>query len=262
MRESMFGMKFVGICLFSFAVSNVSSAHNVDLDQIKNFKIEPPHSSTMVRLSNMWATYYYVPIFPIKGEGFPLLSSAGRKLGPFLARDEWCSAALEGTVAIEYSASKTVVYNYAGTGSWLQVECGAYYKFKKSGKVRFRLAKGPYGDGAKGFILYPYRTVAVRNIPYGSVVYIPEARGIVIPLKNGREFIHDGYFFAADTGGGLRINQIDIFQGVEKSTGLSRIIKNSRRNRLKIYIVKSEPTRKALNKAHQMLSTDLTWGDF
>ena len=61
----------------------------------------------------------------------------------------------------------------------------------------------------------PYRSIAVDpdTIPFGSVVYIPSARGTELPDNLGE---HDGFFFAADRGGAIKRNHIDVFVGIGK----------------------------------------------
>jgi 3D (Asp-Asp-Asp) domain-containing protein len=71
----------------------------------------------------------------------------------------------------------------------------------------------PYGLGEKDQKLIPYHTIAVdpRVIPLGTVVYIPEVEGIRLPTGE----IHNGFFFAHDTGSAIQGGRIDIFVGFE-----------------------------------------------
>jgi len=71
-------------------------------------------------------------------------------------------------------------------------------------------------------VLVPYRTMAVDpgTIPFGSVIYVPAARGRPIRLPNGEYRIHDGYFFAADRGGAIRGNHVDVFSGGDRDSAL------------------------------------------
>ncbi len=90
--------------------------------------------------------------------------------------------------------------------------------------IRYRVAYGAeYGlgaanaentSGAEPYKLIPYRSVAVdpEQIPLGSVLYIPKARGIQLPW--GEE--HDGYFLAHDVGGAITTQRIDLFVGTEE----------------------------------------------
>lgn len=71
-----------------------------------------------------------------------------------------------------------------------------------------------WGIGGSGLALEPFRSVAVdpARIKLGSLLYIPALDGLRMP---GREpvggFVHDGCVIAADTGGGIRGAQIDLF---------------------------------------------------
>lgn len=79
---------------------------------------------------------------------------------------------------------------------------------------RFELVKTPWGLGAKGESLEPFRSIAVdpKVIPLGTKILIPEAAGALLPDGS----IHDGIFVAADTGGAIKGQHIDLFCGLER----------------------------------------------
>jgi 3D (Asp-Asp-Asp) domain-containing protein len=79
------------------------------------------------------------------------------------------------------------------------------------GNIRYAVVDAPYGIGAMGVPLIPFRSVAVdrRRIPLGSLLYIPAARGILLP---GGE-VHDGVFFATDVGSAITGYHLDFFLG-------------------------------------------------
>src|SRR5262249_30756408 len=122
-------------------------------------------------------------------------------------------------------------YNYAGQGATEQLDCSQFFPhshpsaIRGTNRVRFEISKGPYGEGAAGFILVPYRTVAVDPsiIQIGSVIYVPDARGTSLQLSSGKRAAHDGYFFAADTGGVIKETHIDVFLGISSSNPFSLI---------------------------------------
>jgi 3D (Asp-Asp-Asp) domain-containing protein len=164
----------------------------------------------------LWATFYSVPRVHATGSGgHALLDSAGNTLGPSLSARDFCDAAMEGTVQIKHSG-RWRTYNYAGTGPSEQVDCSDRYpRHRAIGRSRFRVSNKPFGEGALGGRLIPFRTIAVdpRLIPYGTVLFIPSARGASITLPTGEKRTHDGYFFAADTGGAVKGSHIDVFLG-------------------------------------------------
>jgi 3D (Asp-Asp-Asp) domain-containing protein len=67
----------------------------------------------------------------------------------------------------------------------------------------------PYGYGLQDFALKPFHSVAVDPtvIPIPSRVYIPAAKGAVLPDGT----IHDGYFEAVDIGDAIQNQRVDVF---------------------------------------------------
>ncbi|MBL6990547.1 MAG: hypothetical protein ISR65_12250 [Bacteriovoracaceae bacterium] len=201
----------------------------VDLQDITDeFDIAAPTSDQISRNLSLWATYYYLPRYESRDFGIPLRDLQGDSLGPMLTNREWCMAAMEGSVNITMGDNEPVTYNYAGTSSGYEVNCSAYFSHNVS-RTKFRHALGPYGDGIGQYKLVPYRTIAVdkNNIAYGSVVYIPAARGTVITLPNGSNVTHDGYFFAGDTGGVIKNSHIDVFIGISTQNPFSWVTSSS-----------------------------------
>jgi 3D (Asp-Asp-Asp) domain-containing protein len=83
-----------------------------------------------------------------------------------------------------------------------------------NGEQRYSVVKNaPYGLGEKDRRLIPYHTIAVdpQVIPLGTIVYIPDVDGIRLPTGE----VHNGYFFAHDTGSAIKGDRIDIFVGFE-----------------------------------------------
>ena len=201
---------------------------------------------------SLWATYYDLPeVVSVEG-GQPLRDLDGRELGPRLAPAAWCDAALEGSVTVLEEDGPTT-YNYAGTGPNVELDCRFFAPaFPAIGRTRFRPARGPFGDGVRDWILVPYRTIAVdrRTVPYGSVVYIPDARGTEVVLPSGEARVHDGYFYAADTGGAIKGNHIDVYIG-PRETNPFGFVGNRRSATFPAYVV-SEPGAEAiLERAHR-----------
>jgi len=212
-----------------------------------------PHDNEIVDVMSLWATYYRIPIVPDAGyDGIPLLDISGRDLEYSLSPNDWCHAALEGSVRVIKKDGLGTVFNFSGTRqNRLQVDCVPYVGLSDLGYSRFYRAKGPFGDGVNGYLLRPYRTLAVDPsvIPYGSVLYIPSARGTQITLSDGASIIHDGYFFAADTGGAINGNHIDVFIGSADANPL-RFVKSAKSGSFKAYLIENEEIRDALKKMH------------
>lgn len=193
----------------------------------ESFDITEPTTSDLGSSLKLWATFYNVHTARNISGGNPLLNLAGSSLGHTLSDKDWCNAAMEGTVRV-LDASDNVVgtYNFAGRGSTEQVNCSRFFPsltpsvIKGTNSTRFKVSRGSYGEGTNGFILIPFRTIAVDRtfIPIGSVVYISEARGKTFILPSGGSATHDGYFFAADVGGAIKDNHIDVFLGTSTTS--------------------------------------------
>lgn len=199
--------------------------------------------------ANLWATYYYTPRLYHVADGFDLLQLNNSPLGPRLSKRGWCQAAMEGSVQI-YFNEKWTTFNYAGVGATVQVDCSDYYDHPV-GRTRYKLARGEFGDGVRNFILRPFRTIAVDPdvIPYGRVIYIPQARGLSFTLPDGTTRKHDGYFFAGDTGGLIKRKHIDVFLGIETRSPFPWITSRSS-SRIPYEIVNDATLSDAFYKLH------------
>jgi len=83
---------------------------------------------------------------------------------------------------------------------------------------RFQLLpKNCLGITKSGYRVIPYHTLAVnpREMPYGNVYYIPKTRGIRLPDGT----LHDGFWFAHDTGSAFRSSNHRIDLYVKNKTG-------------------------------------------
>lgn len=177
----------------------------------------------------LWATNYYTPVYYSDDGGVPLkkknespIQYKGQTVS--LPHRRWCMAAMEGSVSIRMADGTTKTYNYSGVGS-MQTDCTGYFRgrHRATGRVKFMEVDNAWGYGVRRYSLIPYRTIAVdpKVIPYGSVVFIPEAVGQEITLADGTTFTHDGYFFAADTGGAIKNRHIDVFTGNNRNPEFS-----------------------------------------
>ncbi|MFW5739510.1 MAG: 3D domain-containing protein [Myxococcota bacterium] len=74
----------------------------------------------------------------------------------------------------------------------------------------------PWGRGAAGKPITPFRTIAVDSkvIPLGTAVYIPAYTSL--PMPDGT--VHDGCFLAEDRGLKVVGHKVDVFTGSEAAT--------------------------------------------
>lgn len=174
-----------------------------------NFALPPPQRLSPPK--TLWATWYWTPTYS-STQGIPLLDEHEKPLGPALPPESFCRAAVEGATRINGQ-----VYTFAGIGPRKETNCAPYWPtMTQAPYVRFAPSDSPYGEGVGDYYLVPYRSVAVdeSQIPIGTVLYIPAARGCPLTLPDGRQVRHDGYFFAADDGYGIRGSHIDVFIGL------------------------------------------------
>lgn len=201
------------------------------------FNLPEPSALALSAPTTLWSTYYYTHraanVAPTAPNTYPLLDRDGNSLGITLSHRDWCAAALQGSVQIVNGQQILGTYNFAGRGDKAQVDCAPFYPtlrtLEATNRVRFRPSSTLYGEGAGLHGLVPYRSIAVdkTQIPLGSVLYIPEARGTVVTLPSGQQAVHDGYFFAADVGAAIKGNQIDTFIGVAERNPFRYVRSNS-----------------------------------
>jgi 3D (Asp-Asp-Asp) domain-containing protein len=211
----------------------------------------------------LWATHYYVHQAQAAApgtSGVPLLDQAGRVLSRPISAKDWCGAAIEGTVQVPGPDGSPRTLNYAGTGNAPQVDCASATGINPNakpwilatGRSHFSAARGPFGDGVAGYQLVPFRTVAVdrKTLPYGTVIFVPAARGVAIQLPDGRKLAHDGYFFAGDTGGAIQGTHIDVFCGVQAGNCFPGFVKSQASTGFAAQVVADEAIAQALRSAH------------
>ncbi|MFT6067821.1 MAG: 3D (Asp-Asp-Asp) domain-containing protein [Bacteriovoracaceae bacterium] len=216
-------------------------------------------TSDLASPEKLWATNYYTELRSNNSYGQLFrdrsespLEVEGEKVG--LSDKFFCYAAMEGSVALKFKSGKTVTFNYNGRGR-RQLDCSIYFggRFGSSGEVKFKVAYSKWGEGEqeRGYALVPYRTIAVdsRVIPFGSVIYIPKARGTKIKLPTGETFKHDGYFFAGDHGGAIKGNHIDVFTGNFKKHPFPWIRSSSSKT-FSSYLVRDKKIIEGMTKIH------------
>lgn len=221
----------------------------------------PPPSIGGLPKLDLWATYYYIhSAEAIAGNraGVNLLGASNADLGIRLTEKDYCLGAIEGTILVRKRDGSAVCLNYLDhKAPSLQCDC---QKFAPSvspnvGKTRFRLARGPFGDGAGDYFLVPYRSIAVDKtvFPLGTVLYVPDARGQRVVLPDGEEWLHDGYFFAADVGGAIQGSHIDVFQGTLASKPFAPFITSTPRHGFPAYKIEDAVVVAELTRRHKEL---------
>ena len=235
-----FHMKLLCLTFLFFTSFSGFSQHKLD-----SFQLEVPELGAAIHY-DIWATEYYAHVTKNGGD-IPCLTVDGDTLGLYSDSCNFCTACLEGTVILEDSTGKKHVLNYAGRADDALINCRTCSQFANSslrveswGSVRWKRSSN-FGEGVKGFALVPYRTIAVdpRYIPYGTVLYIPEAKGALFTDSNGTTMIHDGYFFAGDTGGAIKEWHIDVFTGVDASHPFA-FVKSTPKYVVKAYVINNE----------------------
>lgn len=209
----------------------------------------------------LWATQYFVPSVNAVASGEPLINDDGEPLGPKLSARDWCNAAIEGTVAVRTVDGENKLFNFAGRGQTPQVDCrvvlGSPQLSTAINFTRFNLAKGPFGDGVRDLFLVPFRSIAIdkhqlNGLKFETAIYIPKARGLELTLPSGAKAIHDGYFFAADTGGMIKGNHIDVFTGIlpPAKNPFASFVKSTSSATFEAFLVSDATITAALKKMH------------
>lgn len=228
--------------------------------QQDSFSLPSPQVANARKL-RLWATHYYLyPAMPATPGGIPFLDSNGTPLTDPVSPRNWCNGAIEGSIRATKDGQVRTI-NFAGTKSTSQVNCAQVLSINPSqkpwivstGKSFFAPAKGNWGDGVNGFRLVPFRSAAVDKgtIPYGSVIFVPSLRGLRLQLSTGQSVVHDGFLFAADTGGAIQGNHIDIFCGATVNNCMPSIIKSNSSKAFDAFIIESSELSAQLKKLHQ-----------
>jgi len=241
----------LSLFLFISCASAKNFADARDPLEKDTFSFHEPTRNDISEKITLWGTYYYLPQIKDDTGEIPLRDMKSMELGPRLSKKDWCSSAMEGSVLIVDRAGVGKTYNYAGVTSTDLVDCSSIFKFDVS-KTKFREAHGLYGDGLDDYILSPYRTLATdgSKIAPGTVLYVPQARGAKIVLTNGRVIIHDGYFFAADKGGAIKDNHIDVFIGINQTAPFFPWIKSNQTKTFEAYIISDKKIISDLSDLH------------
>jgi 3D (Asp-Asp-Asp) domain-containing protein len=234
-----------------------------------------PQQNEIVEALSLYGTYYHTRMFDYVADGIPILDLSGNPLGPKLSVDDFCKAADAGAFRAPQSAGRSLAsYTIAGAPSVAdsQANCSPVFKTNldlfEQGKTaenwpsivaalertRFRATMASYGNGKGTHRLVPWRTVATYNsqIAQGTILYIPRMRGARVTLPSGQTATHDGYFFAADAGSGIKSDHIDFFTGTiaPKPFLLPRI--HGSDGRFAAYVIRNDEIAGHFKVLHQM----------
>jgi 3D (Asp-Asp-Asp) domain-containing protein len=222
-----------------------------------DFSIAKPNKLNDQHLMKLWATYYHVHTFESRGK-IPIVLNSDSLSGLFADTCDFCKAALEGTAFVTTTDGKTVVINYASTNDSNYVDCRTCKHYSNSklnverwGRTKWIITDG-YGNGVQQFKLIPYRTIAVdpKKIPYGSVIYIPSMNGLIFEQRDGSKLIHDGYFFAGDTGSAIHDDHIDIFTGISEKNPFPTVISSNVNEKFEAFQITDSLIIESLKKLH------------
>jgi 3D (Asp-Asp-Asp) domain-containing protein len=231
-----------------------------EAQQQDRFSLPSPKLENARKLS-LWATHYYLyPAMPATPDGVRFRDRNGTPLSDPVSPLNWCRGAIEGSIRTTKDGQLRTI-NFAGTKTDSQVDCAQVLSISpnqkpwiiSTGKSYFAPSIGNWGDGVNGFRLAPFRSAAVDKslIPYGSVIFIPSLRGQRLQLQTGQSVIHDGYLFAADTGGAIKGNHIDIFCGDTVKNCMPTLIKSDQSKVFDAFIMNSPELASELRKLHQ-----------
>lgn len=239
------------------------------------FDIAAPSDTTSLRRIPLWTTAYIVKLANLdrSPNAVPLTGQNQTPLGVSISHSDWCHAAMEGTVAVRLDDGSERVFNYAGTQPSTVTDCSDVFrsmartapqKVAAVSRSYFTEVRSstPFGTGGTGtcdgattrFKLLPHRSIAVDRsvIPLGSAVFIPRLRGAPIQLPGGRSATHDGFVFAADTGGAIRGHHIDYFKGPAANDQILPAIKADERHPIDSYLVTDPQIISSLCRAHRI----------
>lgn len=245
----------ISFCLPSHGQTDYTSqAQHTELDS-NGFGYIQPELQGMPKVM-LWATQYLIHQAKYADTGVSLKNVDGSPSGAKLNLCDWCNAALEGTVLTTDKSGKKITLNFAKQGSEQQVDCGKCFRKygdKGLGRSLYYVAKGTYGDGTDGLQLIPFRTIAVdrTKIPIGSLIFIPAAVGVEIEMPDGSKSKHDGYFFAADVGGAIKNNHIDVFTGLYTRRPFA-FIKSDPKKTFAAYIIAESYVKQSLKRIHEI----------
>ncbi len=242
------------------------------------FDIPAPSDTSLLTKEVFWATQYYVlsaqnSQLPVP-QAYPLLGRMRSNLGAALTESNWCSAALEGTAYITFSSATPRTFNYTGVDPDRNFEQANYVRLyphlgvaATMTRTLFAIAPSdaPFGLGDQDYLrLVPFRSVAVDRSLFPAqtvakkgdkptrsnyVFFIPTLHGVQFRDGNGDMRSHDGYVMAADTGGAIKGQHIDVFTGSSSHEFAPKVIQSTSAATFQAFLVQAPD---AVNKLVSM----------
>lgn len=235
--------------------------------QALNFLLRPPETEDLGKGLKLWATYYHMPtVRPAKSTvtSKPLLGRNGKAISPPLSVQDWCDAAMQGSIWVDSGEDEMTAYMYIDSRGPEQFTCDRYFG-ELSGTIksatrraRFVAFHHPHACDVRPIPLMAFRTIAVdpAKIKFGTVLYVPKLRGQGF-WKDGELFAHDGYVVASDRGGAIEGNHIDMFVDNAAGKPFPEIVRSNPRHTFEAFIVpKDDPAAIALAAAHTEVCKD------
>lgn len=217
--------------------------------QALNFLLDAPADAELPakKKTKLWATYYHMPTVRPSWTSVsakPLLGRNGSPVSPPLSTQDWCNAAMQGSVWVHNGKDKPTAYMFVDSRGPEQVVCDKYFGALSAGiksatrRARFVEFHHPQACDVRVIPLMAFRTIAVdrSKIKMGTVLYVPRLRGKTF-WNAGEFFTHDGYVIASDTGGAIEGNHIDMFVADAAVDPFPDIVRSSPRGTFEAYFV-------------------------
>lgn len=238
--------------------------------QALNFLLDEPTDATLTsaKKSKLWATYYHMPtVRPAwtSVSAKPLLGRNGEAVSAPLSTEDWCDAAMQGSIWVDNGKDKPTAYMFVDSRGPEQVVCDKYFgelstRIKSATRrARFVEFHHPQACDVRVIPLMAFRTIAVdrEKIKMGTVLYVPKLRGKTF-WNAGAFFTHDGYVIASDTGGAIEGNHIDMFVADAAVDPFPDLVKSNARATFDAYFVdKEHPAAVALRDAADEVCKDV-----
>jgi 3D (Asp-Asp-Asp) domain-containing protein len=222
---------------------------------------------TSKKKTKLWATYYHMPTVRPSWTSVaakPLLGRNGKAVSPPLSTEDWCNAAMQGSIWVHNGKEKPTAYMFVDARGPEQVVCDKYFgelstRIKSATRrARFVEFHHPQACDVRVIPLMAFRTIAVdrEKIKMGTVMYVPKLRGKTF-WNAGEFFTHDGYVIASDTGGAIEDNHIDMFVADAAVDPFPDIVRSNPRGTFDAYFVdQKHPAAVALKDAAEEVCKD------